>query len=67
MQLSETTTMYSIPIKYNKEAEAGSRGRYWGNSRNIKYYRENQAKEKKKGSREITAYFSRVATPSVNN
>ena len=29
LQPSETTTMYIITIKYNKEAETGSRGKYW--------------------------------------
>ena len=68
LQSVEITPTSPIPIKYNKELEAGSRGKYWGNSRTVKYYREKQANEKKKGSMEITAFFSPVpALSSVNN
>ncbi|KAG2213283.1 hypothetical protein INT45_008737 [Circinella minor] len=69
LQPVEITPPSTIPIKYNKEVEAASHGKYWGNSKNIKYYHEKQAKEKKKGSMEITAFFSPVPapTPSVNS
>ncbi|KAG2214628.1 hypothetical protein INT45_003980 [Circinella minor] len=69
LQSVEITLPSPIPIKYNKEVEAGSRGKYWGNSRTVKYYHEKQANEKKKGSMEITAFFSPAPalSTSVNN
>ncbi|KAG2218004.1 hypothetical protein INT45_001547, partial [Circinella minor] len=38
-----------FPIKWNESEATSSRGKYWGNSKNIKYYREEQALKKKKG------------------
>ena len=68
LQSVEITPTSPIPIKYNKELEAGSRGKYWGNSRTVKYYHEKQANEKKKGSIEISAFFAPVPVlSSVNN
>ena len=48
-----------FPIKWDKSDNTSSRGKYWGNSRNIKYYREEQALKKKKGSYEITDFFKK--------
>ncbi|KAG2207326.1 hypothetical protein INT45_012432 [Circinella minor] len=48
-----------FPIKWDKSDNISSRGKYWGNSRNIKYYREEQALKKKEGSHEITDFFKK--------
>ena len=48
-----------FPIKWDKSDNTSSRGKYWGNSRNIKYYREEQALKKKKGSHKITDFFKK--------
>ena len=48
------------PIKWNESEASSSRGKYWGNSKNIKYYREEQALKKKKGSHEITDFFKKA-------
>ena len=48
-----------FPIKWDKSDNISSHGKYWGNSRNIKYYREEQALKKKEGSHEITDFFKK--------
>ncbi|KAG2216151.1 hypothetical protein INT45_008911 [Circinella minor] len=50
----------SFPIKWNESEASSSRGKYWGNSRTIKYYREEQALKKKKGSHKITDFFKKA-------
>ncbi|KAG2214151.1 hypothetical protein INT45_008574 [Circinella minor] len=48
-----------FPIKWDKSDNISSHGKYWGNSRNIKYYHEEQALKKKEGSHEITDFFKK--------
>lgn len=49
-----------FPIKWSQNKCTSSRGKYWGTSRNSKYYRDNQASKKKRGSHEITDFFNKV-------
>ncbi|KAI7852886.1 hypothetical protein BDC45DRAFT_570784 [Circinella umbellata] len=58
-KVTKETIQASFPIQWNENTDIPSRGKYWGDSRTIKYYRDKQASKKKNGSYEITDFFKK--------
>ncbi|KAG2216310.1 hypothetical protein INT45_011242 [Circinella minor] len=56
-KVTKETLQASFPIQWNQNNDISSRGKYWGVSRTVKYYRDKQASKKKNGSHEITDFF----------